>query len=250
MPKGYNKNKNRTVDVCSNPMCAKLGIEQSIEEFSWLNKVKGYRQSWCKECLTAYNKSPKGKANFTRYSKSLKGKACHATHEKTPKRRAYVTVYRKIHSKTPKGKMQQKVYKTSPKGKATRIARERVRLSTDIQFKIKKSLRTRLGKAIKNGQKSGSAVKDLGCTIPEFKHYFESKFYPNPVTGEMMTWESWGWGLDKWQMDHIQPLTSFDLSNREEFLKAFHYTNLQPLWFKDHIKKSAQDIKSWKAWEA
>ena len=96
-------------------------------------------------------------------------------------------------------------------------------------FKLRESLRSRLGKAIKNNQKAGSAVKDLGCTIPELKQYLESKFQ------EGMTWDNWG--VHGWHIDHIIPLASFDLSDRERFLKACHYTNLQPLWAKDNLSK-------------
>jgi hypothetical protein len=93
-----------------------------------------------------------------------------------------------------------------------------------------------LGAAIKNGQKAGSAVKDLGCTVEFLKQYLESQFKPN------MTWSNWGLGVGNWQIDHIVPLCSFDLEKREEFLKASHYTNLQPLWHEEHLNKTALDI--------
>ena len=88
--------------------------------------------------------------------------------------------------------------------------------------------------AIKKNQKSGSAVKDLGCTISELKNYLESKFSSG------MTWENWG---TEWHIDHIVPLVSFSLENREQFLKACHYTNLQPLQINDHIEKTIIESK-------
>lgn len=108
----------------------------------------------------------------------------------------------------------------------------KIRKSTDTNFKLACNLRTRLCQAIGSNQKAGSAVRDLGCTIPELKQYLELKFK------EGMTWENWG--THGWHIDHIIPLVSFDLTDREQFLKACHYTNLQPLWALDNLKKSAK----------
>ena len=103
------------------------------------------------------------------------------------------------------------------------------KFKTDIQFKLSTNLRTRLNTALKSNYKSGSAVKDLGCTIEEFKVYLESKFQPG------MTWDNWT--KDGWHIDHIKPLASFDLTDRNQLLEACHYTNLQPLWSKDNLSK-------------
>jgi len=110
--------------------------------------------------------------------------------------------------------------------------RRRERYATDLQFRISCNLRNRLGKAIKGRVKKGSAIKDLGCSIEEFKRHIENKFKPG------MSWENYGFGILKWNVDHIIPLSSFDLQNREEFVKACHYTNLQPLWHIDNMIKS------------
>ena len=102
-------------------------------------------------------------------------------------------------------------------------------------FKIKANLRTRFNNAIKRGQKAGSAINDLGCSIEEFKVYIESKFEP------WMNWDNYGnYDKDKdtWQFDHIVALANIDLTNREEFLKAAHFSNYQPLLVLDNIKKS------------
>jgi hypothetical protein len=105
---------------------------------------------------------------------------------------------------------------------------ENNKLKTDINYKLAKNLRTRLYLALKENWKLGSAVKDLGCTIPELKIYLEKQFEIG------MTWDNWG----EWHIDHIRPLSKFNLQNREEFLQANHYTNLQPLWAKENIKKN------------
>ncbi len=101
----------------------------------------------------------------------------------------------------------------------------------NIQCKLAQTLRARLG----NNLKSGSAVRDLGCSIAELKTYLESKFQPD------MTWENWA--LDGWHIDHIKPLCSFDLTIREQFLKACHYSNLRPLWAFENQSKGAKNDK-------
>lgn len=103
-------------------------------------------------------------------------------------------------------------------------------LTSPLRIKIGTNLRCRLNKAIKGNFKSGSAVEDLGCSIDEFKAYIESKFKLG------MCWENWG--RKGWHIDHIIPLSAFDLTNYEQFKKACHYSNLQPLWAKENLSKS------------
>lgn len=90
------------------------------------------------------------------------------------------------------------------------------------------NLRSRFNKAFKNNYKTGSAVKNLGCSIVELKQYLESKFEQG------MTWANYG----EWHIDHIRPLSAFDLADLEQIKIACHYSNLQPLWAKDNILKS------------
>jgi len=76
-------------------------------------------------------------------------------------------------------------------------------------------------------KKAGSAVKDLGCTLEFLEKHIEGKFQ------EGMSWDNYG----EWEIDHIYPLSKLDLTNPEEFSRACHYTNLQPLWWQDNLKK-------------
>ena len=104
-----------------------------------------------------------------------------------------------------------------------------IRYQEDLLFRIKVQLRNRLRSAIIGNYKSGSAVGDLGCSIDAFKSYIESMF------GQGMTWDNWG--TYGWHIDHIIPLASFELSDRDQLLKACHYTNLRPLWCEENLKK-------------
>jgi hypothetical protein len=107
----------------------------------------------------------------------------------------------------------------------------------DINNRLRKNLRGRLSCAIQrgfDGSRGGSFVRDLGCSIQDFKVLMENKFQSG------MSWENYGWGDDKWHLDHIIPLISFDLTDTEQFKKAAHYTNYQPLWQLDNFKKGAR----------
>ena len=112
---------------------------------------------------------------------------------------------------------------------------EKQKRTTDVNYQLMTNLRTRLTQAIKHHAKRGSAVRDLGCSIEFFNHYIAGKFIPG------MTWENYG---KVWHLDHIIPLSSFNLENREEFLKACHYTNLQPLWATTAIAREHGDMTS------
>ena len=112
------------------------------------------------------------------------------------------------------------------------------RYKTDILYRIKKIIRSRLLKALKKNYKTGSAIEILGCSIVELKAHLEKQFYTNSKTSEEMTWDNYG--LYTWHIDHIIPLASFDLQDREQLLKACNYTNLQPLWAEENMHKGTK----------
>jgi hypothetical protein len=103
-------------------------------------------------------------------------------------------------------------------------------LRENLNARIAHNLRGRMHSALKRQSKAGSAVRDLGCDIKQFKSYIESKFQPG------MTWGNYG--PNGWHLDHIKPLCRFDLTNQKQFLIAAHFSNYQPLWVKDNLSKS------------
>lgn len=64
------------------------------------------------------------------------------------------------------------------------------------------------------------------------------KLYTDQNLTPTMTWDNWTkYG---WHIDHIRPLSSFDLTNVEDLKVACHYTNLQPLWWEENLKKGGK----------
>lgn len=137
-----------------------------------------------------------------------------------------------------KNKETNKQYSLNNRDKINKLMNEwkkRQRNNRNMQYILKESLRSRTRSAIKGLAKTGSAIRDLGCSVDELKTHLENNFYMRQKTGEMMTWDNYG--FYGWHIDHIKPLSSFDLSDRVQFLEAANYKNLQPLWAEENFKK-------------
>jgi len=116
------------------------------------------------------------------------------------------------------------------KNKEKRRIHENKRMKTDLNFKFRKALGTRISQALKGLNKSKRTMELLDCTIDELWTHLESKFKKG------MTRENHG----KWHIDHIKPCARFNLTDPEQQRVCFHYTNLQPLWASDNISKGAK----------
>lgn len=98
-----------------------------------------------------------------------------------------------------------------------------------LGYRILESLRGRVRSALKGTAKSKRTLELLGCSVDSFRIYIESKF----ETG--MTWSNYG--KNGWELDHIIPCAIFDLTKPEHQQRCFHFSNLQPLWRSDNLKK-------------
>jgi hypothetical protein len=85
----------------------------------------------------------------------------------------------------------------------------------------------------KNINKSNKTFNLIGLKPIELKKYIEKQFT------EEMSWDNYG--LYGWHIDHIIPLSSAKVEN--EIYKLCHYTNLQPLWAEDNLKKGNKILK-------
>ena len=122
-------------------------------------------------------------------------------------------------------KKQKQKYYSENKEHINRHTKERRRV--DLNFKLTSNLRNRMTKVLKGINKSASTIELIGCTIDELWIHMESKFTDG------MTRENHG----KWHVDHIKACTKFDLTHPKQQQICFNYTNLQPLWALDNMKK-------------
>jgi hypothetical protein len=105
---------------------------------------------------------------------------------------------------------------------------EKNKAETDILFRLSRNMRSRLRSFLKSEKivKKTKTMDIVGCESHFLKEHLEQKFQQG------MSWDNYG----VWHIDHIIPLSS--ANSEEEIYKLCHYTNLQPLWGIDNIKKS------------
>jgi len=106
------------------------------------------------------------------------------------------------------------------------------RYKTNINYKIRCNLGTRMRSALKGKTKAASTMKLIGCTLDKLRSHLESLFEP------WMTWENQGRG--GWDIDHIKACAKFNLIDPVQQRKCFNWSNLQPMDHIANIKKGAR----------
>ncbi len=107
---------------------------------------------------------------------------------------------------------------------------ERERKKSDPLFKFAGNVRALILGSFKRGKIKGFKKQRktealLGCTIEQLKEHLAKQFLPG------MSLDNHG----EWHIDHIIPLAS--ASTQQDIERLCHYTNLQPLWAADNIRK-------------
>jgi hypothetical protein len=145
------------------------------------------------------------------------------------KSKAYRLIYNKEHREEIRSRNRLWKEKNKDKCRISNTAYVKARIKIDPTFKLLRYARTRIYIALKR-QLAGKELSTLnltGCSTEDLKSHIEKQFKEN------MAWTNYG----TWHVDHIKPCCKFDLSNRLEQQKCFHYSNLQPLWAKDNLEK-------------
>lgn len=218
--------KNHPNQSFCNKECYKQSDQYKAVRENYKPKVReAFRSGKYNESKKKYYNSEKGKAAWKRYSQSEKGEAA-----------------RKKSNQSEKSKLNRKLYKIKNADKEKAYAKKywstygTKRRKVDPLYKLTQDMRLRILRFLRISKmaKTNTTFNMVGCAPQFLKEYLENKFYSHPKTHEPMTWKNHG--IRGWHIDHIIPLDNAKTS--EELEKLCHYTNLQPLWFEDNIKKS------------
>ena len=184
----------------------------------------------CKSCKKAYKKEyiSNNREKTNAYIKLYREKNKHKLKKTSPetkkawneKNKEKVILIKRAWKERNKEKVlaANREYNSRPEVKEKR----NLRLQTDINYRLKTRLSSRVHNTIKtNSTKSIKTLDLLGCDVIFLKLHLENKFLPT------MTWDNYG---KLWHIDHILPCASFNLTDSEEQKKCFHYSNLQPLF--------------------
>lgn len=205
-------------------ICARCKQNQSISEFHKSNFYEDGYRTICKTCRKIESKTYYSRKREELKEKSkqfrLKNPTANKVYYNTNQQ--YFENYRETH------KAHYKRWRDQNRTHLNQWRQEK--LKRDPHFKLVCTLRSRVSTLIKKLGiiKSDSTLNLLGCSIDFLKTHLENKFKSG------MSWENYG----KWHIDHIIPCVAFDLTKPEEQQKCFHYSNLQPLWAQENLKKS------------
>jgi hypothetical protein len=219
-------------------ICNTCNLEKNITEFHKRKNGLYGRFAICKLC-----RKYKAAKNYQKNIDEMRKKSSEWRKNNPEKRKEVTANYRnnnkeklklsnKIYLENNKEKereRQQKYYQREKKKISERSKKyNKNRLHSDVLFKLKTYVRNRISKFLKFKKisKKNRTFEIVGCCPESLKLHIEKQFT------EGMSWELMG---SKIHIDHIIPLSS--AKTEEEIYKLCHYTNLQPLWASDNLRK-------------
>ena len=202
-------------------ICSKCNIEKEVCNFhKWKYGPDGYKRI-CKECRkieskTYYNNNNENiKLKVSNYRKDNPEKV------KELKKKIYERDKERI-------LIVVRTYRENNRKKRNEYNRNRKIIDPIYNLKHLMNNRMRIFMKSQNITKKNKTFEIVGCSPKELKEHLENQFKNG------MTWDNQG----KWHIDHIIPLSSGN--TEEEIIKLCHYTNLQPLWAIDNMKKGSK----------
>lgn len=185
-------------------ICSKCKEDKLICEFSYSSRNKNGLRAECKECQKKY---------YIINSEKLKKRRVDRYYEDTEKEQKRIKTYYQ-------------------KNKEEIINKLKIKKRENVTLRMLSNLRSRIVQFVKskNIHKDNKTLDLVGCSTDFLREHLEKQFTDG------MSWDNYG----SWHIDHIIPLSS--ANNSEEMNKLCHYSNLQPLWAYDNLRKGNKII--------
>lgn len=192
--------------VCDGELCR--GKERPIKMFTRRSRVTGQREGLCRDCI---------KFNPGRNPEKRKQQVKRTYHERGGKEKA-------------------KIYQEGYKPR--RNARNRERRKTDVDYRIKQTIRSRIYDCFRRAgiQRKGKN-KYLGINGNMYIKWLEFQFDDN------MLWNNQG---SYWHIDHVKPCDSYKFTNEDDeaIYECFNWANTRPMEVNENLEKSSRvDLK-------
>ena len=205
-------------------LCRTCNLVKSLTMFSKDKTHSDGLRSKCVQCVAIYRKKTKEQRKL---SKKIWEDA-NPDKVKAQSRRSYLKKSSKL-GVGRNNKLPVNLFLKKEVILARRRYQEWWKRQLNVDYKIKKNIRIRLNKALRGNLKNSSAWSSVGCSMVEFRSKMEAMFYGS------MTWDNYGYN---WEIDHIIPLTFFNLTDTKQAEISCHLSNLQPLTASDNSSKS------------
>ena len=181
-------------------ICSNCEEEKTIDNFYFRKNINNYNPQ-CKNCIVKKQ---------IEYNQNNKEKIAAKNAE-----------YRQL--KKEKIAAQKSEYRKNNREKINEYCRNRINNNTNT--KLARNTRARINTALKGKSKSFKTMEILGIDVENYK-----KWLLFQMTPEM--------NFNNIHIDHVKPISSFDISNDNELLEAFNWRNTQPLLKQDNLRKS------------
>ena len=199
--------------------CTACHTEKPITDFPKCSRNKDGYNSRCKECVNIVNKA--WRESSVEVYRAMRKRDYQRNRERNLAR---ASAYNQEH------KEEKAIY--DKKYRKDNEEQRRIQIKAWEKNSPEHRIRTRLRRLFNHfihGRRIEKGEQLVGCTYEFYRSYIEGLF------DEGMTWDNHG--CNGWHIDHIIPLSTFDLSKEEEVKQCFHYSNTQPLWGNENLKK-------------
>lgn len=223
--------------------CFNCNYTKNLSEFHNCKRYKDGKTGICKDCKKIKDKEYRNK-NLEKikqkdylYRQSHKEEAQKRASEWYYKNRDYAIEYRRKHYRKNWEQYQKNRKKWNDSHpEFYRIYKRNyyhIRKAKDPEYLLLHHLRTRFKSALKGNINFKKEFQVLsGCDFNFIRQWFEFQFTPE------MNWDNHGL---YWHIDHVKSCKSFNFNNPKNILKCFHWSNLQPLYKIENLKKGCKN---------